>query len=348
MAFQIQYKDDIQARMKEAYRKISGKTVIEGGFARDIINANSLEFENSYLEMNMMYEASFADTSWGEFLTRKCAEVGVDRKQATYAIGEVTFTGEKNRQIPEGTTVGVADGVQFMTDEAVVTDENGIAKVNVTCTTSGAIGNVAENMITQIAINISGINSVTNAEPTHDGYDEESDTELYERYYIYMRTPATSGNKYHYYNWAGEVEGVGVRRVIPLWNGNGTVKVLFLDSNGKSASADLIQKVYEHIEEVRPIGATVTVVSPIEKLITIEVSGVKGTFDSDTLVANIDAYTRKQGLDLKYISAAQVGDMIMNQDSVSDYDYDSLLLNGQRRINFTQEETLGIEAVIVT
>ena len=79
MAFEMQYKDEIQERMKEAYKGISGKTVSEGGFARDVINANSLEFEQTYLEMHLMMEASFADTSWGEYLTRKCAEFGVDR-----------------------------------------------------------------------------------------------------------------------------------------------------------------------------------------------------------------------------------------------------------------------------
>ena len=38
MAFEVQYKDDIQERMKEEYKKVSDKTVIEGGFARDAIN----------------------------------------------------------------------------------------------------------------------------------------------------------------------------------------------------------------------------------------------------------------------------------------------------------------------
>ena len=148
MAFEMQYKDDIQERMKEEYRKISGKTVIEGGFARDIINANSLEFENTYLEMHMMLEASFADTSWGDFLTRKCAEFGVDRKPATYAVGEVTFTGAKNRVIPAGTVVSIPNGNQYTTDNKVTIDENGEATVAVTCETIGSIGNVAENTIT--------------------------------------------------------------------------------------------------------------------------------------------------------------------------------------------------------
>lgn len=342
MAFEMQYKDDIQQRMKEAYREISGKTVIEGGFARDVINANSLEFEQTYLEMHMMMEASFADTSWGEFLTRKCAEFGVDRKLATYSVGEATFTGEKNRTIPAGTRIGIVGGNQYTTDEEARTDGTGMATVAITCQTIGSVGNVVENTITDIPISISGIRSVTNAEPTHDGYDEETDEELFARYYVFVRTPATSGNKYHYYNWASEVEGVGAVRIFPRWAGRGTVKVLFLDSNHQTASEELMQKVVEHIEEKRPVGADVTVASPQPKSVTIDVA-IKGTLDTEQLISEITEYAKGKGLDLTYISEAQIGDMIMNQSSVEDYV--DLELNGAKRVQFGQEEILAIEGV---
>ena len=344
MAFEMQYKDDIQERMKEEYRKINNKTVIEGGFARDIINANSIEFENTYLEMHMMMEASFADTSWGEFLTRKCAEFGIDRKQATYSIGEVTFKGEKNRKIPAGTIVGILNGNQYTTDETGNTGDEGEATIPITCETLGSVGNVAENTINYMPFTIDGITSVTNLEPTHDGYDEETDEALYARYYVFVRTPATSGNKYHYFNWASEVEGVGSVKVYPRWNGVNTVKILFLDSNNETASDELIQKVSEHIEERRPIGADVTVVSPSVKTVTIDVA-IKGILDTEKLIADIINFAKEKGLDMSYISAAQVGDMIMNQDGVEDYM--NLYLNGKERIKFGTEEVLGIEAVNV-
>ena len=338
VAFEIQYRDDIQQRMKEEYKKLSGKTVIEGGFARDVINSNSVEFENTYIELNMIYEASFADTSWGDFLTRKCAEFGIDRKLATYSVGEVTFTGYKNITIPADTVVSV-DGGNYYT-----TDESGTVTVPVTCTTIGSVGNVAEGLINTLTKTIFGIQSVTNLEATHDGYDEETDEELFLRYAIALRTPATSGNIYHYYNWASEVEGVGVVKIIPLWNGPGTVKVLFLDSNGQIASDDLIQTVYNHIEEYRPIGATVTVVSAHSKIVNIEVD-IKGTLDVDELLNEINNWAIGKGLDLKYLSYAKVGDLIMNQSAVEDWD--NLLLNGATKINFDDEEVLEIGEVII-
>ena len=350
MAFEMQYKDDIQERMKEDFkseqkkRAAEGTTVIEGGFARDVINANSLEFEATYLEMHMMMEASFADTSWGEYLTRKCAEFGVDRKLATYSVGEVTFSGQKDVTIPAGTIVEIEGGNQYATDEEAVTDDTGKAIVPITCQTIGSIGNVAENTINHIPISVIGITDVFNEEATHDGYDEETDEALYDRYYKFIRTPATSGNKYHYYNWATEVEGVGPVRIIPLWAGNGTVKVLLLDSNHKTASDELIKKVYSHIEERRPIGATVTIASPQPKEVTIDVA-IKGTLDIDKLTADIMEYVRGKELDMTYISVAQVGDMIMNQATVEDYD--GLTLNGASRVTFDVEEILALKEVIL-
>ena len=344
MAFEVQYRDQIQQRMKDEYRKLSNKAVIEGGFARDLINANSIEFENTYLELAMIYAASFADSSWGDFLTRKCAEFGIDRKSATYSVGEVVFTGSANVTIPAGTTVGVSGGIAYTTDYDVVIDSDGTAKAEITCSELGSDGNVNIGAIDTIFYPITGVTSVTNIEATHDGYDEENDDELFLRYIIAMRTPATSGNAYHYYNWASEVEGVGVVKVIPLWNGPGTVKVLLLDSNGEVASDSLIQAVQQNIEDKRPIGAEVTVATAKSKVVNIEVD-IKGTLDTDALISEIYSYASDKGLDIKYLSYAQVGDMIMNQELVEDWD--NLKLNGGSRVVFDDDEILGIGGVTV-
>lgn len=344
MAFEVQHKDDIQNRMKEQYKKEAGQTVIEGGLARNAINANSLEFENTYLEMNMMIEAVFIDTSWGIYLTMKCAEHGVDRKPATYAIGEVTFTGEKNRMIPAGTIVAVPGGNTYTTDEEANTGEEGQATVAITCTQTGAGGNVAAGLISHIPSSVPGIVSVTNKEEINDGYDEESDDALKQRYAIFIRTPATSGNKYHYYNWAMEVAGVGDCRVSPLWAGPGTVKVMIVDSNGNKASNNLIQTVFNNIENKRPVGPEITVISPNVVEVTIALS-VLGTLNTELLTNEITAHILKKGLDLRYLSEEQVVGMIMSQSSVEDCD--NLTLNGQKKIYIGEEEIIRIKEVVL-
>ena len=60
---------------------------IEGTFEYDVLASNSIEFAKSEVELEQIYKASFADTSWGEYLTMITEQYGVLRKAATNAIG---------------------------------------------------------------------------------------------------------------------------------------------------------------------------------------------------------------------------------------------------------------------
>mgnify|MGYP000308485766 FL=1 len=93
--FDAQTKDVIESRMTQTLHTITEKeqSTMEGTFARDLIDANAVEFESSYAEMAMLRDAAFAKTSWGDYLTLRAAEFGVDRKKAVKAKGEVTVTG---------------------------------------------------------------------------------------------------------------------------------------------------------------------------------------------------------------------------------------------------------------
>jgi len=51
-------------------------------------------------------------------------------------------------------------------------------------------------------------------------------------------------------------------KVYPLWNGNGTVKVLIIGNDNLPCSEETVNTVISYIEEKRPIGATVTVDTP--------------------------------------------------------------------------------------
>lgn len=346
--FDMQTAISILARMQDEFianTKSGEVSAIEGTFAFDALSANATEFEKAYAEMSLMVEAAFADTSWGEFLTMRASEFGIDRKAATKAIGMLTITGNKGTIVPPGSLFDVDDDTQFTTDAACTIGEAGTVDVKITCTTTGKQGNVGTGTVNHIPVSIFGVKSCRNAEPTYDGYDEESDEALLKRYMIVVRTPATSGNKYHYYNWAMSVDGVGGCRVLPLWNGPGTVKVLVVNSNMQTASNEIIRSVADYIETVRPIGADVTVVSPMPKLLNISMS-VAGTLDKDTFANSITSYLSGRNLDLRYISASQVIDIIMNQSSVSDCD--NVLLNGGTRVNVSEDELLSVGEVAVS
>lgn len=339
----MQHKDDIQKRMSEQFEKVSDKADYEGSFSRDLINANSIEFENTYAEMNLMLEAAFANSAWGEYLTMRCAEFGVDRKKAVKAKGRVCFTGGAGVFIPKDSLVSVKNGVQFKTDNDLILDAEGKGNVSITCTEEGAKGNVQERTINTMPISLSGVTSVINEKATQDGADEESDSELLKRYQVVVRAPATSGNKYHYYNWAMSIDGVGACRVVPLWNGAGTVKIIIVNSEMQSASDDLVKSVADYIETVRPIGATVTVISPTPKLVNISVD-VVGKVDKEILKQSINKYIASKNLDMKYISAEQVGKILFEQNIT---DYRNLKLNDAEIVKISDSELLGIGDITV-
>ena len=115
--------------------------------------------------------------------------------------------------------------------------------------------------VTRLATNAAGVDGVTNQAPGEGGADAESDASYYERIHTFLSEPVASGNANHYKQWARSVSGVGNAAVLPLWDGNGTVKVVIASEDKKPLDGAIVTQVAQYIESVRPIGASVTVVS---------------------------------------------------------------------------------------
>lgn len=302
----------------------------EGSFFYDAEVPVAIELESSYDEQESILDKGFVDTAADEYLDRKVAEQGIYRKLATKATGQITISGSEGSIINIGDTVA-SDTVTFISTENKVIDNTGYININVECEVAGSIGNVPINAIKNFPITLSGLTSVINNNAFTNGYDEETDEELRQRYYDKVRTPATSGNKYHYINWAKEVNGVGDAKVFPLWNGNGTVKVVIANSNKRAADITLVNNVATHIEDNRPIGATVTVESAVEKSININVTLTVDTknYTLDLIKASIESNLTKYFKDIAfiktYVSYASIGNLIYNVPGV--IDYSNLLIN---------------------
>lgn len=337
MSFDIQSKADIQTRLKaDLATQLNGQSSVEGTFNKDMIAANSIEFEQAYAEMNLIIEASYAHTSWGIYLTMRAAEFGVIRKESTKAIGKLKVTGEAGAKIIKGSLFATAQDVKFYSkvDEKIGSD--GTVIIDIEAGTAGTVGVVEAGTIINIPMSIPNVVGCMNEAATYDGFDEETDKELLERYFLKVRTPATSGNEYHYTSWVLSVAGVGQAKPISCWNGNGTVKVIILNSNGVTASSELIQKVADYIETVRPIGATVTITSPAPKLINIT-ANIKGAFDIDAIKTAVNTYFKTVGFDMTYVSIAQIGKILLDTKTITDYD-NLKLNNSTDKISISNEE----------
>lgn len=300
------------------------ETIIEGSFKRDIINATSEEFKNAYFEIDLVKDSAFAATSWGEYLTAKCSDMGIDRKLAVKAHGEVTVKGNANAWIPAKSLFQSDSGYKFYTTEESFIDDNGTTTIPIEAENPGTEYNLEANTITLIPMSIGGVSSVNNPNPTIDGFNEETDEALYQRYSDYIRQPATSGNIFHYNQWATSVSGVGGCRVTELVNGPGTVGVAIVDSNGDKASQDLINKVKAYIELKRPAGAKVIVSTPEILTININATGLVGTGTEEAFKKLLAEYFRKHGFKLTKVSQADIVKQLFNAGYT---DYNSIQIN---------------------
>lgn len=240
----------------------------EGYLVYDALAPISKELSQCKANLDGVLNKVFAQTSSGEYLEKRCVEFGIYRKDGTKATGQVTFTGSNGVLIPIGTTIQTLGGLQFKT-LADVTITNNTVIANIEASNIGNAYNLPSSTIIQLPVQIVGVTSVNNANPTTGGTNIETDTELLSRLLLKVQTPATSGNMGHYKLWATEVNGVGDAIVIPTWNGPGTVKVIILDSNKHTPTKTIIDNVIANIESYRPIGATVTVQGAIEVPINI-------------------------------------------------------------------------------
>lgn len=320
----------ILRRLRKQFNEKSGNalTSVEGTFSGDAMSANAVEFEKAYAEMNLIMEAAFPQTSWGTYLTNKAAEHGILRKAATKALVMLTVTGSANTRIPKGSLFSTVEGMNFITQTDAVIPAAGTVQVKAEAQNAGPDYNVAAETIIKIPVSIYGVQSVTNEAAAYDGFAEEEDGELLERLLFKVRQQATSGNVQHYLQWATSVAGVGQAKVLPLWNGNGTVKVLVMNADGNAASTDLLTRVSDYIEENAPIGATVTVASFTPHVINIALQVTAGTGNADGVKTALNTYFKSIAFDTAYVSYAQIGKVLLEESQQTGIrDYSELTVN---------------------
>lgn len=258
------------------------------------------------------------DTAIGEYLDRTVASYGMSRKEATTAVRKMSTSGA----VEMGTRWAINDVVYGVSDYLA---EN---LYEVTCETAGEIGNQYSGILSPLS-NVGGVSAMLGDIVTV-GADEETDEALRDRFFTKVRLPATSGNAFHYQQWALSVPGCGAAKVFPLDNGPGTVTILVVDDN-LEISGTLPKTVATYIETVRPIGATVTVKSP-EKL-TVSVSAnvlLDGTATiakvKETFGEALSGFLEDTVFETYKLSYAKISSLLLDVPGVADFD--GFLLNG--------------------
>ncbi|ENK0837138.1 baseplate J/gp47 family protein [Clostridium botulinum] len=307
----------------------------------DITKTNAIELSNLYQYALSIANLRLVKDLTGDDLTARVYDnKGIVRKVATKAKVILTLTGTGT--INKGDLFSTPNNIEFASLETKQITETGTILAE--CTQAGNVGMVGANSIVEFPITIQGFTAVTNNEASYDGFEEETDEALKQRYYESLKNPITSNNQAHFIYWAKSVTGVGNAKVIPLWNGDLTVKVIIIDSNMQPASTDLVNTVQGYIDPKgvfdsntntwslwgtgagsSAIGNYCTVVSATAKNIDIECSITKANgYSDDEIKANISTkiteYLKEIAFSatINYVSHAKIISLILSADGVLD------------------------------
>lgn len=320
---------EILGNVSDTYQKTTGYPTY------DLTRAFAIEALELLEQAGLVEDKLDVDNLTGDELTRFVDQrKGVERKAATYATCSLIVTGTGT--ITTGDLFESTGGIQFVATETKVITTSG--SVIVQSSISGSAGNVGIGSITKIPITIAGIASVTNSSAAIGGYEEETDNDLRNRYYEALKKPATSGNVYHYHQWAKSVPGVGGAKVFPLWNGDNTVQVVIIDSDMGVAPTELVELVQDYIdpnisgtgEGQAPIGAYCTVTSAtgvhIDVTVTVQLmSGYELPSVTSAVKENISAYLKEIAFEQTYVSYGKIANAVNDTEGV--LDYSNLLVN---------------------
>lgn len=259
--------ENIKNRILENYNLDLAK--IEGSFLNDIASASAINHAGFYVVLEKILNIAFIKDSFGENLDKRVNEFGVYRKEGRKASGFITVTGENGTKIKYMDVFSHA-GKNFYVVENTkdILIEDGFASVFVEAENVGEEYNIGQSAI--FSTEIDGVENATRFAMVLKGTDNESDEELKERFFYLQRHKGTSGNIDDYINWGLEIDGVKNVKVVPLWNGNGTVKVIIMSDNNRNVSEDVVRNAQEYIDMKKPIGASVTVVTP--KFLEVNIS----------------------------------------------------------------------------
>ena len=245
-----------------------------GSVIYDALAPAAAELAQLYAELDINYNLSFADTASGEYLTRRAAEFGVNRRPATKARRQGLFygAGDAPVDVPIGSRFGI-DGLFY-----AAAGKLGPGIYVMECETAGSVGNQPYGALLPVDY-IAGLARAEIGAVLVPGEDEEDDESLRQRYFAAVNEPAFGGNVADYKQKVGAMDGVGGVKVFPVWNGGGTVKCTIIASDWSVPSPALVHDVQQAIDPsalsglgygLAPIGHRVTVAGVQPVTINVE------------------------------------------------------------------------------
>ena len=315
----------------------------EGSFTSNMVSPLSQELAKAYINMSDILSLGFIDDNFDTFLDKRVAEFGVYRKQGSKAIGEIKVEGQEGATIENGTILKANDLYFTVLNDIELPNDN---TIYVEANEVGYKYNLLPNTEFELVEKNDKVTKLINEVEFTNGVDIESDEDLRKRFIKVVNNPSASGNKNHYEEWALEVNGVGRAMVYPLWNGNGTVKVMIVGNDNKPVAEDIIENCKLHIEENMPIGCQLTVTTPsllnvavnanIELKEGYELEDVKADFEN-----SLNEYLKDVTTELTY---SKVYGLLVNHAGVEDIT-DFNINNSNSNITISEDKIINISEI---
>lgn len=220
-------------------RAPEGIDLRQGSIFFDAVSGICFKIAKYYADLEQVFNMVFLPTAVGDYLTTLGEQYAVYRRDASPAKYKASFEGA----MPEPGTRFFADGHYFtLVDDS----ENGLY---LEAEESGIGANDIPPGTPVVPVdNVPGLTSASISSSLEPGTDEEEDESLRQRIQEKLAGPAENGNVQHYKTWCESITGVGRARIIPLWNGENTVKAVLIDTEGKPASAEVVERVQEYVD----------------------------------------------------------------------------------------------------
>ena len=318
----------------------------EGSFTSNMVSPLVEELAKAYINMGDILSLGFIEDAFDTFLDKRVSEFGVYRKQGSKTTGEIKVEGQEGATIENGTIIKANDlyftvlnDIELPNDNIIYVEANEVGyKYNLLANTEFELVEKNEK-ITKLINEVDFIN----------GVDVEGDEDLRKRFVKVVNNPSTSGNKNHYEEWALEVNGVGRVIVYPLWNGNGTVKVMVVGNDNKPVADEIIENCKLHIEEVMPIGCQLTVTTPSLLNITINASvRLKDGYDIEDIKLDfensLNEYLKSISGELAY---SKVYGLLINHPGIGDMN-EVLVNGGNSNIAISEDKIINISEIILS
>ena len=197
-------------------------------------------------------------------LARHGAIWGVPQEQPATASGYLTFAGVSGVPVPAGTALVTPAGQSLSVSSAGTIASSGTGTIAVSATASGTAGNVAAGVTCALVSPIAGISplsGVVTSDGITGGLDLESIDSWRSRILARIRAPANGGSVGDYQSWVQDVLPGAFVSVQANWVGAGSLGVIVAAPGPAVPSAGQVSAISTHLQAVRPVTASVTVVA---------------------------------------------------------------------------------------